>query len=193
MPVDGDVCRNGGGESRLATLLDDHGGRVGSTWWAKLKFARLGACGDLHDTTSASNLGLPASRLNAHNSAAEPYPPACALACGWRRRPHGPIRRHDRARRGETCLMQENKPADEGWLPVLGRPLHPPEQVLVAQHQATVVHHRRFGRNQTAYDPWHYVPVLARKPGDLRNGAPFKDWPLPAPFRARAAQAEGHR
>ena len=41
-------------------------------------------------------------------------------------------------------------------------------------------HSRRFGRNQTAYDPWHYVPVLARKPGALRNGAPFKDWPLPA-------------
>jgi hypothetical protein len=29
-------------------------------------------------------------------------------------------------------------------------------------------------------DPWHYVPVLARKPGALRNGAPFKDWLLPA-------------
>src|SRR5271169_1907633 len=26
----------------------------------------------------------------------------------------------------------------------------------------------------------HYVPVLAGKPGALRNGAPFKDWPLPA-------------
>ncbi|KPF85140.1 hypothetical protein IP70_13155 [alpha proteobacterium AAP38] len=24
-----------------------------------------------------------------------------------------------------------------------------------------------------------YVPVLARKPGALRNGAPFKDWALP--------------
>ena len=23
------------------------------------------------------------------------------------------------------------------------------------------------------------MPVLARKPGALRNGAPFKDWPLP--------------
>ena len=31
----------------------------------------------------------------------------------------------------------------------------------------------------TIYDPWHYVPVLARKPGALRNGAPFKDWVLP--------------
>ena len=36
------------------------------------------------------------------------------------------------------------------------------------------------GRGQTIYDPWHYVPVLARKPGALRNGAPFKDWVLPA-------------
>ena len=24
------------------------------------------------------------------------------------------------------------------------------------------------------------MPVLTRKPGALRNGAPFKDWPLPA-------------
>ena len=34
--------------------------------------------------------------------------------------------------------------------------------------------------HQTVFDPWHYVPVLARKPGALRNGAPFKDWVLPA-------------
>jgi DNA-directed RNA polymerase subunit K/omega len=26
-------------------------------------------------------------------------------------------------------------------------------------------HARRFGRGQTAYDRWHYLPVLARKPG----------------------------
>src|SRR5437763_1857491 len=35
-------------------------------------------------------------------------------------------------------------------------------------------------RCDTIYDPWHYVPVLARKPGALRNGAAFKDWLLPA-------------
>jgi len=29
------------------------------------------------------------------------------------------------------------------------------------------------------YDPWHYLPVLVKKPGALRNGAPFKDWDLP--------------
>jgi len=40
-------------------------------------------------------------------------------------------------------------------------------------------HPRSFGRSETIYDPRHYVPVLARKPGALRNGAPFKDWVLP--------------
>jgi hypothetical protein len=40
-------------------------------------------------------------------------------------------------------------------------------------------HPRCYGRGETVYDPWHYVPVLARKPGALRNGAPFKDWVLP--------------
>ncbi len=40
-------------------------------------------------------------------------------------------------------------------------------------------HDRAFGRNRDVYDPLHYIPVLARKPGALRNGAPFKDWNLP--------------
>jgi transposase len=40
-------------------------------------------------------------------------------------------------------------------------------------------HARSFGRGRTIYDPWHYLPILARKPGALRNGAPFQDWALP--------------
>jgi urease gamma subunit len=40
-------------------------------------------------------------------------------------------------------------------------------------------HARRFGRNETAYNPWHYLPALEKKPGALRNGAPFVDWDLP--------------
>jgi transposase len=40
-------------------------------------------------------------------------------------------------------------------------------------------HPRVFGRDQTVYDPWHYLRPLLRKPGALRNGAPFKDWNLP--------------
>lgn len=40
-------------------------------------------------------------------------------------------------------------------------------------------HDRAFGRNKDIYDPPHNIPVLARNPGALRNGAPFKDWDLP--------------
>jgi hypothetical protein len=43
------------------------------------------------------------------------------------------------------------------------------------------------------YDPWHYVPVLARKPGALRNGAPFMGWPLPSGLAAlRKALGKGN-
>jgi len=44
-------------------------------------------------------------------------------------------------------------------------------------------HTRAFGRGKTIYDPLHYIPVLVRKPGALRNGAPFKDWDLPIALR----------
>jgi transposase len=55
------------------------------------------------------------------------------------------------------------------------------DRILIRQGGTVVGEHaRRFGRGETIYDPWHYVPVLARKPGALRNGAPFKNWPLPA-------------
>ena len=40
-----------------------------------------------------------------------------------------------------------------------------------------------FGRDKAIYDPLHYIPVLARKPGALRNAAPFKAWDLPPSIR----------
>jgi hypothetical protein len=55
------------------------------------------------------------------------------------------------------------------------------DRIVVRQDGRIVAEHRRaFGRGRTVYDPWHYVLVLARKPGALRNGAPFKDWAPPA-------------
>jgi len=53
-------------------------------------------------------------------------------------------------------------------------------RIVIRQNGCVVAEHPRvFGRGATIFDPWHYVPVLARKPGALRNGAPFKDWVLP--------------
>jgi len=39
-------------------------------------------------------------------------------------------------------------------------------------------------------DPWHYLPVLAKKPGALRNGVPFQGWELP-PALARLRRKLG--
>ena len=64
-----------------------------------------------------------------------------------------------------------------GWLP--GR-LPFARAVVVQDGRIVGEHARSYGRDQTTFDPWHYVPVLARKPGALRNGAPFKDWILQA-------------
>lgn len=54
--------------------------------------------------------------------------------------------------------------------------------VIVCDGVVIGEHSRLFGRHQTSYDPWHYIAVLQRKPGALRNGAPFKDWELPSPI-----------
>jgi transposase len=51
--------------------------------------------------------------------------------------------------------------------------------VMVADGEVVGEHRRSFERERTFFDPWHYVSALAIKPGALRNGAPFKDWPLP--------------
>ena len=65
----------------------------------------------------------------------------------------------------------------------LGRPaeVHAyADRIVIRQGDDIVAEHaRRYGRDQTIYDPWHYVPVLAKKPGALRNGAPFKQLALP--------------
>ena len=54
------------------------------------------------------------------------------------------------------------------------------ERIMVLFNDEVVADHpREFRRDQIIYDPWHYLPVLMKKPGALRNGAPFKDWDLP--------------
>src|SRR5260221_12428555 len=42
------------------------------------------------------------------------------------------------------------------------------------------------------YGPWHYLPVLMKKPGALRNGAPFKDWDLPSALTRVRAKLKQH-
>ena len=52
--------------------------------------------------------------------------------------------------------------------------------VILLDGEVVAEHDRSFAQGETIYDPMHYLPVLRRKPGALRNGAPFIDWKLPA-------------
>ena len=84
----------------------------------------------------------------------------------------------------KICLVNFDRNKYSVKAKAVGRPvdIHVYAERIVIRQDGEVVgeHTRHFGRDQTIYDPWHYVPVLARKPGALRNGAPFKDWTLPA-------------
>ena len=84
----------------------------------------------------------------------------------------------------KTCLVRFDNNRYSVAAGAVGRPAEIrayADRIEIRQEGRIVGEHPRcFGRDQTIYDPWHYVPVLARKPGALRNGAPFKDWVLPA-------------
>jgi transposase len=97
----------------------------------------------------------------------------------------------------KTCLVRFDSNKYSVMAKAVGRPVEVhayADRVIIRQDGITVAEHWRcFGRGQTVYDPWHYVPVLARKPGALRNGAPFKDWVLPGAMervRRRLATVE---
>ena len=97
----------------------------------------------------------------------------------------------------KTCLIRFDNNKYSVSASAVGRPvdIHAyADRIVIRQEGRTVAEHPRcYGRGETIYDPWHYVPVLARKPGALRNGAPFKDWVLPAALdRVRRRLASSH-
>jgi hypothetical protein len=51
--------------------------------------------------------------------------------------------------------------------------------VIVADDKVVARHDRLSNNGETRYDWQHYIPLLQRKPGALRNGAPFADMPEP--------------
>jgi transposase len=66
-----------------------------------------------------------------------------------------------------------------------------PNRVKVVAAEALVADHERLAdEGGTRYDWQHYVPLLQRKPGALRNGAPFADLPEPLARLRRALLRE---
>ncbi len=91
-----------------------------------------------------------------------------------------------------TCLVHLDRnrysvPASFANRPV-SRRAYPERIVVVAEGQVVCEHRRVFARSHerksttTVYDWRHYLAVIQRKPGALRNGAPFAE--LPPAFRA---------
>ena len=90
-----------------------------------------------------------------------------------------------------TCLvhLERNRysvPASFANRPVSLR-VYPERIVVAAEGQIICEHRRVFARSHdrqstTVYDWRHYLAVIQRKPGALRNGAPFAE--LPAAFRS---------
>lgn len=95
----------------------------------------------------------------------------------------------------KTCLVRFDNNKYSVSSRAVGRPVEVQayaDRIVIRQDGAVVgAHARSFGRGETVYDPWHYVPVLAKKPGALRNGAPFKDWPLPAGLESVRRRLKG--
>ena len=56
---------------------------------------------------------------------------------------------------------------------------------LIAEHP------RVFGQDKTLCDPLHYLPILERKPGALRNGRPFREWRLAPGLQSLREALEG--
>jgi transposase len=58
------------------------------------------------------------------------------------------------------------------------------ERVEMAWEGKVVCEHQRcFEKGRYILNPLHYLPLLERKPGALRNGRPFLEWELPEPIR----------
>jgi hypothetical protein len=85
------------------------------------------------------------------------------------------------ARVSSTCLVnvQRNRysvPCELVGQMVSTR-LYPTRVAIVAGDAMVASHERLSDRGQTRYDWQHYIPLVQRKPGVLRNGAPFADLP----------------
>ena len=96
----------------------------------------------------------------------------------------------------KTCLVRFDNNQYSVAARAVGRPVDVrayADRIVIRQDGETVAEHpRSFGRGQIAYNPWYYVPILTRKPGALRNGAPFKGWQLPNALGSLRTRLAGH-
>ena len=87
------------------------------------------------------------------------------------------------SRVSSTCLVtfQRNRYSVPCQLAnqVVSTRVYPDRIIIYADQEALASHPRCFDRDQVRYDWLHYLPLVERKPGVLRNGAPFAEMPEP--------------
>jgi transposase len=129
-----------------------------------------------------------------------------SVAAAWRQEVDClmPVRRvfdgfvEETKRVSPTCLVHFDRnrysvPASFANRPVSLRIY--PDRIVVVAEGAVVCEHQRIiershhGQGRTVYDWRHYLAVVQRKPGALRNGAPFAE--LPEAFRQLQRQLHG--
>jgi hypothetical protein len=86
------------------------------------------------------------------------------------------------ARVSSTCLVTVSRnrysvPCEFAGQMVSAR-LYAGRVSVVAGDTVVAIHERIVERGQVRYDWEHYIPLVQRKPGALRNGAPFADLPV---------------
>lgn len=87
----------------------------------------------------------------------------------------------DRVRVKSTCLISVDRnhysvPAE--WAGQWVRARRYADRIVVLMESAVIATHaRQMGRDKTITDPQHYLRILERKPGALRNGLPFQKLP----------------
>ncbi len=105
---------------------------------------------------------------------------------------HGPDEpQHGGAARWHAEVLEETRTARAAGRMVLVRS-HAERIKVLFDDEVVAEHPRSFRRDQVIYDPWHYLPVLLKKPGALRNGASFKDWDLPPALAQVRAKLKSH-
>lgn len=87
------------------------------------------------------------------------------------------------ARVSSTCLVSVHRnrysvPCELAGHMVSTR-LYPNRINVVAGDALVASHDRLSDRGYISYDWQHYIPLVQRTPGALRNGAPFADLPAP--------------
>ena len=98
------------------------------------------------------------------------------------------------ARVSSTCLVSVARnrysvPCELAGQVVSTR-LYPGNVHIIAGDAVVACHERVSDAGHTRYDWQHYIPLLQRKPGALRNGAPFADLPAPLQQLRRALLRE---